>query len=174
MTMKPPLRKSGRKKAEPPLVDAPMSDGTQPPEGATVPSTAAGVPSAAAPSVFATKSATPGGNLDVNKWISIAESKQYAPDTFKRLVGSDIGLEWILRDETAMKEPIVIEDPEGLGMKMPSIDLTVRDIANEVGPDTHVEVIGKASVSENLFLITLVCRRTVSVNFPRVDAGEMG
>jgi hypothetical protein len=140
MTMKPPPRKSGRKKADPLVVDTPMVDATQPIEAAAVPPMRA--PSAgslAAPSA----AATPTGTLEVNKWVAIAESRKYSPDTFKRLNGSDIGLEWILRDESAMKEPIVVEDPEGLGMKMPSKDLTVRDIANEVGPDTHLEVIGK-------------------------------
>jgi hypothetical protein len=141
MTMKPPPRKSGRKKADPPVVDTPMADATQPIEvaAAVAPMTASSAVSQAAPSAIA----TPTGTLEVNKWIAIAESKKYSPDTFKRLNGSDIGLEWILRDENAMKEPVVVEDPEGLGMKMPSKDLTVRDIANEVGPDTHLEVIGK-------------------------------
>ena len=139
MTMKPPPRKSGRKKADPLVVDTPMADATQPVEVAAAPTTAPSAGSIAAPSA----TATPTGTLELNKWIAIAESKKYSPDTFKRLNGSDIGLEWILRDENAMKEPIVVEDPEGLGMKMPSKDLTVRDIANEVGPDTHLEVIGK-------------------------------
>jgi F-box/leucine-rich repeat protein 10/11 len=84
----------------------------------------------------------PPPSLEVNKWIAVAESKTYTPDTFRRMNGSDIGLEWILSDENAMKEPIVVENSEGLGMKMPPKELTVRDIANEVGPDTPVEVIG--------------------------------
>ena len=40
-----------------------------------------------------------------------------------------------------MTEPILIEQPEGLGMKMPH-DLTVADVGELVGLDTPVEVIG--------------------------------
>lgn len=56
--------------------------------------------------------------------------------------GSDLSLSWVEEDETAMREPIVIENPDGLGMKMPSSNLTVDDIAKLVGEDTPVEVIG--------------------------------
>lgn len=56
--------------------------------------------------------------------------------------GSDLGLEWLENDEDAMKEPIVVEDPEGLGMKMPDADFTVSDVADIVGHETPVEVIG--------------------------------
>ena len=79
---------------------------------------------------------------ELNKWIAIAEGKTYSPDNFRRMNGSDLGLEWTLRDENAMKEPIVIQTPDGLGMKMPPKETTVRDIANEVGPDVPLEVIG--------------------------------
>lgn len=138
MTMKPPPRKSGRRKnhTEPRTVDTVMSDGTQPVEEPG-PATNPQILPTASPTVSAMPAAA-----EMNKWISIAESARYAPDNFRRMSGSDIGFEWILRDENAMKEPIVVESPEGLGMKMPSKDLTVRDIANEIGPDTHVEVIG--------------------------------
>ncbi len=30
-------------------------------------------------------------SAEVNKWIAIAESKKYTPDTFRRMNGSDIG-----------------------------------------------------------------------------------
>jgi F-box/leucine-rich repeat protein 10/11 len=175
MTMKPPPRKSGRKKADPPVVDAHMADATHSVEATTVPITATSTVSPAAPSATATTLDTPNGTLEVNKWIAIAESKTYAPDTFKRLNGSDIGLEWILRDENAMKEPIVVEDSEGLGMKMPSKDLTVRDIANEVGPETHLEVIGMyRGWVELMSSPILFCRCSFAVQFPRVDAWKMG
>ncbi|KIM31038.1 hypothetical protein M408DRAFT_327932 [Serendipita vermifera MAFF 305830] len=143
MTFKPPPRKSGRKKIEASSnTDTPMVDATQPVEGA------ASV-SATGPGSSATPAPAGNGTLEVNKWIAIAESKKYAPDNFRRMNGSDIGLEWILRDESAMKEPIVVENPEGLGMKMPAKETTVRDIANEIGPDTHVEVIDVLSQSNS-------------------------
>jgi hypothetical protein len=140
MTLKPPPRKSARKRhaVEPALSDTPMSD-VVPSNGATNQAASSSTPGPSGAPPNGTSHPTP----EINKWIAIAESKTYSPDNFKRMNGSDIGMEWILRDESAMKEPIVIEDPEGLGMKMPGKELTVRDVANQVGPDTHVEVIGK-------------------------------
>lgn len=47
-----------------------------------------------------------------------------------------------LLNETGMKVPFIVEDPEGLDMKMPSPDTTVRDVAEAVGRDYPVDVIG--------------------------------
>ncbi|PVG02717.1 hypothetical protein CPB86DRAFT_750518 [Serendipita vermifera] len=143
MTLKPPPRKSARKRqpVESTLSDTPMSDAAPPNGGSNQ------VGNSAATSTPGATGAASNGTPEINKWIAIAEGKTYSPDNFRRMNGSDIGMEWILRDESAMKEPIVIEDPEGLGMKMPSKDMTVRDVANQVGPDTHVEVIDVLSQS---------------------------
>ncbi|KAH9925328.1 uncharacterized protein B0H18DRAFT_1009704 [Fomitopsis serialis] len=46
-----------------------------------------------------------------------------------------------------MKEPIVIEAPEGLGMKMPLKSFTVEDVATVIGEDSPVEVIDVATQS---------------------------
>jgi hypothetical protein len=139
MTMKPPPRKSGRKKNHAEPSDTAMTDVTQPPA-----ETASATTAILEPDLIGTAAPMPtsSGGVELNKWIAIAESKVYIPDSFRRMNGSDIGLEWILSDENAMKEPIVVENPEGLGMKMPGKEMTVRDVAREVGPDTHVEVIG--------------------------------
>ena len=67
--------------------------------------------------------------------------KTIKPDPFKRMQGAEVSVEWLHADPTAMTEPIIIELPEGLGMEMPE-DLTVADVAEIVGPDTPVEVIG--------------------------------
>ena len=69
------------------------------------------------------------------------QGKTIKPDPFKRMKGADVTLEWLENDESAMKEPVVIEKPDGLGMKMPE-DITVSDVAEIVGEDTPVEVIG--------------------------------
>ncbi len=71
------------------------------------------------------------------------QGKVMKPDPFKRMQGGDVTLDWLQNDETAMKEPIVIEKPDGLGMKMPE-DITVSDVAEIVGENTPVEVIGSA------------------------------
>lgn len=144
ITLKPPPRKSNRKKPNVDFSsDTPMSDGTQP-SAENVPQISTQPAANGEHSMSTQTNPNPNSHVpvEINKWIAIAESKNYAPDTFRRMNGSDIGLEWILSDENAMKEPIVVENPEGLGMKMPAKELTVRDVANEVGPDTPLEVIG--------------------------------
>ena len=56
--------------------------------------------------------------------------------------GSDLTLEWLNTDPKAMTEPIIIEQPDGLGMRMPPGDITVSEIAEIVGPSMPVEVMG--------------------------------
>ncbi len=74
------------------------------------------------------------------------QGKDIKSDPFKRMQGSDVTLEWLETDETALREPIVIVEPDGLGMKMPE-NLTVNDVAEIVGEDTPVEVIGTPPVN---------------------------
>lgn len=61
---------------------------------------------------------------------------------FKRMRGLEVTEEWLDNDSTAMTEPIVIENPDGLGMVMPPTTLTVPEIANILGLETPLEVIG--------------------------------
>ncbi|KAG8959428.1 JmjC domain-containing histone demethylation protein 1 [Tulasnella sp. 419] len=86
-----------------------------------------------------------GGAALKNKWIQIANHKPIAPDKFKRMKGEDVNLEWLKHDEDAFKEPIVVEEPEGLGMEMPGWKngkkFGVEDVTELVGGDTPVEVI---------------------------------
>jgi F-box/leucine-rich repeat protein 10/11 len=63
-------------------------------------------------------------------------------DGFKRMRGPDLTEEWLDNDPTAMTEPVIIERPDGLGMMMPPTSLTVPEIANILGPETPLEVIG--------------------------------
>ncbi|GAA6040064.1 hypothetical protein JCM8097_004762 [Rhodosporidiobolus ruineniae] len=65
---------------------------------------------------------------------------------FRRMKASEITDEWVYR-ENGMTEPFVVPDPEGLGMKMPEGGITVRDVAELVGPETPLEVIDCASQS---------------------------
>ncbi|KAF9452791.1 jumonji superfamily protein [Macrolepiota fuliginosa MF-IS2] len=82
-----------------------------------------------------------GVSFDPARWPQMLEEKDTKGDPFRRMHGGDLGLPWLEKDETAMREPIVIEKPDGLGMKMPSNTLTVDDVAELVGEDTPVEVI---------------------------------
>jgi F-box/leucine-rich repeat protein 10/11 len=74
--------------------------------------------------------------------MRILEGKTIKDDPFQRLKGNAVGLEWLAEDEGAMREPIVIESPDGLGLKMPPNDFTVDDVVQLIGDNTPVEVIG--------------------------------
>lgn len=105
------------------------------------------------------------------------EGKEIKADPFKRMKGSEVGIEWLETDETAMLEPVIIESTEGLGMKMPPKDFTVNDVAELVGEDTPVEVIGTApSPVCSGYSITLMvarrCRHTVQLT--RMDSRQVG
>ena len=67
--------------------------------------------------------------------------RRFAPDRFKRMYGYELTKEWA--EETGCKEPVVIPRGQeaGMGMVMPK-DLTVSKVAELVGQDTKVEVIG--------------------------------
>ncbi|KAG6335225.1 hypothetical protein ID866_3870 [Astraeus odoratus] len=88
-----------------------------------------------------------GVESDPTRWLRVIQSKPIKNDQFKRMKGADVGIEWLEGDEGAMREPIVIESPDGLGMKMPSPECTVTDVADIVGRETPVEVIDVASQS---------------------------
>ncbi|KAF8484388.1 hypothetical protein JB92DRAFT_3028837 [Gautieria morchelliformis] len=88
-------------------------------------------------------------STDGTKWLRIIETKDIKPDAFRRLTGNEVNSDWLEQDPEALKEPIVIESPEGLGMRMPDKDLTVADIADIVGPQTPVEVIDVSTQSNS-------------------------
>lgn len=88
--------------------------------------------------------------------MKVIENKPTTPDRFKRMKGEDVNVKWMNEDETAFREPIVIEDAKGLGMRMPcwpsedgvggaTVPFDVRDVARIVGEETPVEVIGERS-----------------------------
>ena len=58
------------------------------------------------------------------------------------MTGAELTQDWLDSDPTAMTEPIVIEEPDGLGMAMPPSSLTVPEIATTLGHETPLEVIG--------------------------------
>ena len=107
ITMKPPARKSARKKAQRDY---------------------AGLNS--------------GQDTDPNRWLRMMEGKEIKKDPFRRMRGADVGVEWLQNDEGAMTEPVLVEAEEGLGMKMPPASFTVGDVAEALGDDFPVEVIG--------------------------------
>ncbi|KAF7971632.1 hypothetical protein HWV62_24129 [Athelia sp. TMB] len=86
-----------------------------------------------------------GMQTDPNRWTRMLEGKNIKENHFKKMKGADVGLEWLESDDSAMREPFIVETPDGLGMKMPDADFTVDDVAEAVGEDTPVEVIDVAS-----------------------------
>ena len=78
---------------------------------------------------------------DANRWIRMLEKKEIKKDPFRRFKGSELE-EWLEQEDDALREPIVIENPEGLGMSMPPNTLRVEDVAGYIGEGTPVEVIG--------------------------------
>jgi hypothetical protein len=83
-----------------------------------------------------------GIDLDPDKWTKFMENKVIKKHDFPHLSGCEITVEWLNSNENAFREPIVIQIPEGLGMKMPPKDFQVSDICRILGGGTPVEVIG--------------------------------
>ena len=82
---------------------------------------------------------------DANRWIRMLETKEIKQDPFRRFNGNELE-DWLKQDDDALREPIVIETPEGLGMTMPPNTFSVEDVAQMIGEGTPVEVIGDKSV----------------------------
>ena len=91
---------------------------------------------------------------DPRRWSQLLESKTFAEDRFRRMRGSDLNEEWLEDDSTAMTEPVIIEEPDGLGMMMPPATLTVPEIANILGHNTPLEVIGMRSPFFKISILT--------------------
>ncbi|KAJ3517353.1 hypothetical protein NMY22_g13986 [Coprinellus aureogranulatus] len=81
-----------------------------------------------------------GASTDPRRFLKQMEGKRIRTSPFRKMKGEDVNLEWLEEDETAMTEPIVIETPEGLGMKMPDSEFTADDVASELGAEASVEV----------------------------------
>ncbi len=113
ITLKPPARKSSRKKFQHDYANL-HAEGSSPPRLQT----------------------------DTEEWLNTLEKRATSGDPFPRMKGAELTLDWLANNENAMTEPILVEQPEGLGMEMPEPGLTVADIADIVGVDTPVEVMG--------------------------------
>lgn len=112
------------------------------------------------PPPYLAASSEPSSSSGLNKWIKIIESKTIVPDRFRRMAGSEVTKEWLQSDDDAFREPVVIEKPEGLGMRMPGWkegeegaglgeghSFDVDDVCRIVGGETPVEVIGTRHVN---------------------------
>jgi hypothetical protein len=106
--------------------------------------------------------------------MHVIRDKTIHPDTFRRVKGEDLSREWLDQDPLAMTEPIVIENAEGLGMRMPGKEFTVNNVAELVGPDTPVEVMGECSLYY-LYPDSSHCfRRLIPVHITGMDSWLLG
>lgn len=128
-----------------------------------------------------------GNEADPSRFLRMMEGKVIKRDPFARMPGSEVGIEWLESDEGAMKEPILVETEEGLGMKMPPAGFTVDDVVEALGEDYPVEVIGACAYMKELACVYArrstethvsshfpLCRRCCNaVKYPELDAGQM-
>ena len=83
-----------------------------------------------------------GVQVDPNRWMRYLETKRIVVHSFPKMKGAEVTMAWLTENEDAMTQPIIIEEPDGLGMKMPGPSLTVSDVARLVGENEKVEVLG--------------------------------
>ena len=127
-----------------------------------------------------------GQEMDPNRWLRMMEGKEIKKDPFKRMKGADVGIEWLESDELAMTEPVLIETEEGLGMKMPPTGFSVNDVAEALGEEFPVEVIGTCFPPVRGHVVSFIwCRNTCALGARVVhrcrntvkctlDSGQMG
>ncbi|KAF8344340.1 uncharacterized protein EI90DRAFT_3029329 [Cantharellus anzutake] len=86
---------------------------------------------------------------DPKRWMHYLATKRIVPHAFPTMKGSEVTSAWLTENEDAMTQPIIIEEPEGLGMKMPDPSFTVSDVARMVGEDEKVEVLDVGTQRED-------------------------
>lgn len=106
--------------------------------------------------------------------MDVIRDKAIHQDTFRRMKGVELTRDWLEQDPLAMTEPVVVEDVEGLGMKMPNKDFTVDNVADLVGPDTPVEVMGECFWPIRPTYCSRKSRRCDPVNLSWVDLRLLG
>ncbi|KAI9344319.1 hypothetical protein BDR26DRAFT_212314 [Obelidium mucronatum] len=74
---------------------------------------------------------------DEHKYAKLLRAKRFAPNKFAYVNGEAVTIEWLRK--TGMKEPFLIEEPDGLDMKMPPSALTVDQVADACGRDKIVD-----------------------------------
>lgn len=84
--------------------------------------------------------------VDELKWTKLLETKRFTEDTFERVLGSEVTAEWA--SNRNFLSPVVVQEPKGLGMKMPPSNLSVNDVANLCGPDRIIDVIQVSTQSD--------------------------
>lgn len=80
-----------------------------------------------------------------NPWFDVAEAHKPIVDAFGYMRVEDLTQHWLENDPKALMQPFLIERPEGLDMKVLPADMQISEIADMVGRDRQLDVIGERS-----------------------------
>uniref|UniRef100_A0A671RXD7 [histone H3]-dimethyl-L-lysine(36) demethylase n=1 Tax=Sinocyclocheilus anshuiensis TaxID=1608454 RepID=A0A671RXD7_9TELE len=79
--------------------------------------------------------------IDAKRTFDLEEklhNKRFSSDRVKRMEGKDLTYEYIQR--CGLRDPIIFERPDGLGIKMPDPDFSVNDVKSLVGSRRMIDV----------------------------------
>lgn len=115
---------------------------------------------------------------DPNRWLAILASRPVVEHAFRHFTAAELTDEWLWGEES-MKEPFVVDEEEGLGMRMPRRDLRISEVAEMVGRETGVEVIGAFERGRwrrraGLTRVGVLCRLCGAGGAGQVDARAVG
>ncbi|KAJ3015584.1 JmjC domain-containing histone demethylation protein 1 [Thoreauomyces humboldtii] len=82
------------------------------------------------------------------RFTKILEARTFAKESFQRLEGKDLTVEWARRN--GLREPVIVDSPEGLDIKMPDRTLVVDQVADLCGRDRQVDAIEVSTQSERM------------------------
>lgn len=82
---------------------------------------------------------------------------------FRKMKPEQLTVQWLETDSKAFLEPILIDHAEGLDMKVLPADIKISEIAELVGRDKPLDVIGKLSQED----MDKQCQLSESVNLRR-------
>ncbi|KAJ3334069.1 JmjC domain-containing histone demethylation protein 1 [Blyttiomyces sp. JEL0837] len=74
---------------------------------------------------------------DERRYAKTVLSRRFAPNKLAYVNGETVTLDWVRM--TGLREPFIVEEPDGLDMTMPSSTLTVDNVADACGRDRIVE-----------------------------------
>ncbi|KAI9360390.1 hypothetical protein DFJ73DRAFT_815517 [Zopfochytrium polystomum] len=80
---------------------------------------------------------------DERRWAKVVQTKRFSPNKFPYMNGEDLTVEWARR--TGLREPVIVEEPDGLEMTMPPSTLTVDEVADLCGRDRIIEAMEVSS-----------------------------
>jgi hypothetical protein len=83
---------------------------------------------------------------DPDKFRKLLESKKFVELQVKVVPGSLLNVSWARKD--GLRDPIMIHDRRGLGLSVPPVEFTVRDVANTIGDELQISAIEVSSQAE--------------------------